>query len=41
MGAQFVAVESNADLRSESSWGTAVGIVHGTLAPTMISRSAC
>ena len=26
MNAQFVAVESNADLRSESSWGTAAGI---------------
>jgi hypothetical protein len=26
MGAQFVAVESNADLRSENSWGTAAGI---------------
>jgi SnoaL-like domain len=38
MNAQFVAVESNADLRSESSWGTAAGIVHGTLALTMIGR---
>jgi hypothetical protein len=38
MNAQFVAVESNADLRSESTWGAAAGIVQGTLALTMIGR---
>jgi hypothetical protein len=38
MNAQFVAVESNADLHSESRWSAAAGIVQGTLALTMIGR---
>ena len=38
MSAQFVAVESNAELRSETWWSTAAGMVQGTLALTMIGR---
>jgi hypothetical protein len=38
MSAQFVAVESNANLRSESRWSTATNIVQGTLALTMIGH---
>jgi hypothetical protein len=38
LDAQFVAVESNADLPTNSTWTTAQGIVHGTLALTMIGR---
>jgi hypothetical protein len=36
--AQFIAVESNADLRSEMEWTTAASIVQGTLAVAMIGR---
>ena len=38
MSAQFVAVESDADVPSESPWSTAAGMLRGTLALTMIGR---